>query len=1666
MPQIPPTKPLAYSTVERLLRHWKRRRLTIKHPFTLSQSADGRPVSVFSGTVLDPKGRLPIVLPRLFREPVLRGSLDAVLCLGAMSQSQRQENSRDDVQPHGISFLKSSPSGQSPSSAGPNNDLIPRDYLGQRSDAHTQRAVSSTLRKTNPSPLQSSYLPPTSTQQNDPSVMPSKTRQNPSTPSHINGNGFAGDNNVNALSNNTRIAAAKVSNPLHSADSSLISTKAPTEQTVSNRSAERPANMSHRGQLTQSPPDSPTTIPPQVNPKKQDHSHFVPRTSSIDSAISSVSSSGASHSYKGSIDASGIGQNDVASLIAAAGSPENLVVHLLKEKQHVASQNAQLWKLVDKQRTLVFGLNRDLEQALKDKDHYKRKLKELQSQTPPLSHGDASEPNLSPAVTEAPAARPSQHERKKEDSPAQAVAPDEEVVQHTPPPKAGPTLASSPIDSSLMPSPLHLLQQQSAAENKRSDASTRDSPTEKSKPRPTGPHIALQSSISKKQEDVHQNKPISETVSVAPQKASSIARDPFPPPSRPPLAVPPTLPPLQSLPEPPKGNSTDHSPIDRFDRPHQQSRRAPPAPLDLNQTRRPSQQLQPTSPDEHSDSDYDDILEVDEIPAFERGRRPTRADDDKARAVAVAKEEEARSKSKKQKSQSAPQSTDGTKPVQSPNSAVVSLPTSPRQMVPQSPPNGAAGRLEPPAGLTSVLQSSTNEATSITERLVASPPMSPGLPVSPRPGNRPVNSPQPRLPREGSGIVASPPLSPRIGGPSGLPLSPRAPKQPIPLPPNTPLSLESPSAKTAPTHLSPVNTDVPAKPSVPIIIGADIDQDSRKSPTTPRSPATPDSAHQSPQIYLGLISEEYPDLLLPPNAIPSIDVQVASSRLRPSRLSYMAVKPQDEDPVFTLSVFARSDNRELWRVEKAILALPQLDQQMRQVSGFSGKLPDRKLFSGHSPAIIDTRRAALNQYFHDLLETQLDEKAAIVICHFLSTDAIEPRDDETSLLGVSRRARPPLALGPDGRPRKEGYLTKRGKNFGGWKARYFVLQGPELKYYESPGGPHLGNIKLRNAQIGKQSQSVSPSRTEDDMENQYRHAFLILEPKRKDSSSLVRHVLCAESDKERDEWVEALLHWVDFEEEEEPQKPVSKRSEAGKSHITGFEAKMKQYGHVQQESGPDKHAPAKNDVLSGISYENTVAGDAPVHGQPFSERAKNETPSPTAATAPLNNMPTQYAPALPDSSTQISHPPKVISAPKNGAIIQDAGLWGNKSASTLAAREREHKKRSIWGFRQRSSSDLIIQTQGHNGSTSSLVQNTSPESKQPVRPVFGLPLAEAVEFCPPFGVGVNLPAVVYRCIEYLRAKDAAGEEGIFRLSGSNVVIRSLKDRFNTEGDVNLLEEDQYYDVHAVASLFKQYLRELPTTVLTRELHLDFLHVLELDEKSKKVTAFNALVHRLPVVNRALLRILSLYLIEVIEKADRNKMNVRNVGIVFSPTLNIPAPVFSMFLTDFDAIFGREPPREQIKTVEIPVGNDPLTPEDIRSPRHQMFSDIPTPAYNQSSFPTTSFPNPHAMQQKPDSHTHHAAGDTGFIPMQPSYETRSYESDVQPAPVPVRPQPHQQHHQPEYGSMNRMLAPANPVSVKAKRRESSMLFMGKGPRKSSVPRMREDQSLVDDESAFD
>jgi hypothetical protein len=61
--------------------------------------------------------------------------------------------------------------------------------------------------------------------------------------------------------------------------------------------------------------------------------------------------------------------------------------------------------------------------------------------------------------------------------------------------------------------------------------------------------------------------------------------------------------------------------------------------------------------------------------------------------------------------------------------------------------------------------------------------------------------------------------------------------------------------------------------------------------------------------------------------------------------------------------------------------------------------------------------------------------------------------------------------------------------------------------------------------------------------------------------------------------------------------------------------------------------------------------------------------------------------------------------------------------------------------------------------------------------------------------------------------------------------------------------------------------------------------------------------------------LTAHLIRVVQNSDVNKMTMRNVGIVFSPTLGIPAGIFNLFLSEFDYIFWTNDDNDDTKTPE-------------------------------------------------------------------------------------------------------------------------------------------------------
>ncbi|KAJ1590702.1 hypothetical protein NDA11_001837 [Ustilago hordei] len=577
-----------------------------------------------------------------------------------------------------------------------------------------------------------------------------------------------------------------------------------------------------------------------------------------------------------------------------------------------------------------------------------------------------------------------------------------------------------------------------------------------------------------------------------------------------------------------------------------------------------------------------------------------------------------------------------------------------------------------------------------------------------------------------------------------------------------------------------------------------------------------------------------------------------------------------------------------WTIEKSYSDIVGLDAKLRSKVGKKASqrlapLPDKSLFKDHAPAKVDQRKALLEIYLQSLMVLELPDKDEV--CTFLCTDVVPSRIHDPNSCT------------------KEGFLTKKGQNLGRWVTRFYVLRNSYLSYYETRGGAQIGSINIREAQIGRQQKSTAGSEQD---ENAYRHAFLILE--KRDGSHdeppyIARHVLCAESDEERDDWVDVLVRAIAELDgtslDDLPSSPTQamskmslspstpKRETAGyngrlpdsafspsmDSSSRQFSGDMDRGAHMGQDPSRTARINSLDSTATGKPSASIGATSLP---QSASHRSFNEPRSP----ASIRNAELQDTPGSPGLRNEpLGRGKASISGPINGAPIPAGYKFGARDEAATD-NKKDDKKRFWQGFRAFGGHDK------HN--------------REP-RPVFGVPLAESIAISS-IHEGLALPSVVYRCIEYLEKRNAFMEEGIYRLSGSSAVIKTLKDRFNMEGDVDLLAENQFYDPHAIAGLLKTFLRELPTSVLTRELHMDFMRINELQDRVERVNELGHLVSQLPLANYSLLRTLCSHLMKIIEHSDVNKMTMRNVGIVFSPTLAIGAGIFALFLTEFDTVF--------------------------------------------------------------------------------------------------------------------------------------------------------------------
>lgn len=616
------------------------------------------------------------------------------------------------------------------------------------------------------------------------------------------------------------------------------------------------------------------------------------------------------------------------------------------------------------------------------------------------------------------------------------------------------------------------------------------------------------------------------------------------------------------------------------------------------------------------------------------------------------------------------------------------------------------------------------------------------------------------------------------------------------------------------------------------------------------SVGTPRPSAQTPGSSFHVLStpkleEDDTCLLIKPEEFNTINVTVVST------INTAPQSKRSDDPNCTFSISDRDSEKEMWRIRKTYSQLVAFDNEIRPIVEYFGlpALPERILFNSSSPGKIELRRISLQNYFNTLfVMPHIPQMVLYRICRYLSLDFVNPLDDYKS--GA----------------RKEGFLIRRYKGLGtSWKVRWCQVDGPFLEVYEVPGGAVLEQIKLRGALIGRQS---NDSVAED---KGYRHALLIMEPQKpKLTSSYAKHFFCAETDEERDDWVEALLEFND--------------SFSGSND-------------VDQQSIPPESPLPKYEYQEELDHSNRL-----------------QTPS-------LNYTMGSHS----HSNDQIS----------SITVISDDSVKEQKKA----------KKRSYFPFRTKIngvnlgsllSSDNITDVDPSNVPVPHTPQDGSMQhyldqlnlDEDLTKRIFGREIEDAFELSNGDFLGRQIPSICLRCLDFLIKTGAVYEEGIFRLSGSASAIRQLKERFNTQFDLDLFECDLKPDMHTVAGLFKTYLRELPNPIMGGSAynHLNsiiLLHGLQIVPSQLAVIFRDYFANpaNISQVHYDMCYVLFKFLNQVIANHKTNRMNLRNVCIVFVPTLNISIEILTTFLVDFDCIFENGAPvaddKREVLDLHIP-----------------------------------------------------------------------------------------------------------------------------------------------------
>ncbi|KAL8866167.1 MAG: hypothetical protein Q9198_009008, partial [Flavoplaca austrocitrina] len=176
-----------------------------------------------------------------------------------------------------------------------------------------------------------------------------------------------------------------------------------------------------------------------------------------------------------------------------------------------------------------------------------------------------------------------------------------------------------------------------------------------------------------------------------------------------------------------------------------------------------------------------------------------------------------------------------------------------------------------------------------------------------------------------------------------------------------------------------------------------------------------------------------------------------------------------------------------------------------------------------------------------------------------------------------------------------------------------------------------------------------------------------------------------------------------------------------------------------------------------------------------------------------------------------------------------------------------------------------------------------------------------------------MPALPWRCIDYLNFKGCE-EEGLYRVPGSGTKIKYYQERFDrgtilgwsialwkfanvlSELDINLFEEADLYDINIIGSLFKAWLRDLPSEILPKATQA---RVAAAHPNATTVPQMlKDELSNLPPWNYYLLFAITCHLSLLHAYHDKNKMSYSNLCICFQPCIGIDSYCFQFLVCEW------------------------------------------------------------------------------------------------------------------------------------------------------------------------